>query len=156
MHRTEPGWHVFVDHKDRFCFEYPPQYQVAPPKFGANVSHGLASEFLGRLTTKPSPALTAVSDDPKDATIGVFAYGTQFRPNAQDRDHAPEHIHAAHEEFYYYGRGGGGVDYPDSFYFGLRGQTSSSEFIGPYTQSNIPDADTKDIEPKVLASFRHF
>jgi hypothetical protein len=69
---------------------------------------------------------------------------------------SPTLIHAAQAEFYYYGPGGGGVDYPDAYYFGLRGRTFSIDFFGPYTGDKTPAAVTKQIEPKVLASFRPF
>jgi hypothetical protein len=118
-HPTQPGWHVFVDNKDRFCFEYPPQYQVAPPVVAPGVTRSAATEFLGRSTTKPGPAELSVADDEGNATIDVFAYGTPFRPLLLDFAPTgwygipPRPVHTGHGEFYYYGPGGG-VDYPDA------------------------------------------
>ena len=139
LHPTQPGWHVFVENKNRFCFEYPSQYQVAPTVFASGVTTGAATEFLGRLATKPGPEELAVADDEANATIDVFAYGTPFRSDALTRfaptgmdDIPPKPIHTAHEEFYYYGAGGGVVDYPDAYYFELQGKTFSIHFIGPY------------------------
>jgi hypothetical protein len=163
LHPTRTGWHVFVDHQDRFCFEYPPKYHAAPTVFAPGVSAGNATRFIGRLTTAPSPSEVATADDPKAATINVFAFGTPFRPEeltqrapTGQQDSPPQRIHAAYGEFYYYGRGGGGVNYPDVFYFGIRGRTFSIDFVGPYSESNIPDPETKRIEPEVLASFHSF
>ena len=163
LHATRTGWHVFVDHQDRFCFEYPPKYHVAPAVFAPGVSTGNATRFIGRLTTVPSPSEVAPGDDLKAATVNVFAYGMPFRPEdltkrapTGDQDSPPKRIHAAHGEFYYYGRGGGGLDYPDVFYFGSRGRTFSIDFVGPYSQGNTPDRETKRIEPEVLASFHSF
>jgi hypothetical protein len=68
----------------------------------------------------------------------------------------PQPIHEAHGEFYYYGAGGGGVDYPDTFIFGLRGRSFSIDFWGPYSGDKTPATETKTLEPKVLASFRSF
>ena len=160
-HRTQPGWHVFVDNKYRFCFEHPSRYQVAPAVFASGLSTGTGTEFLGRLTIKPGP--TALGGDEDNASIFVFAYGTPFRPDALTRfaptgldDTPPTPIHTAHGDFYCYGPGGGGVGYPDAYYFGLRGLTFSIQFSGPYTDNKTPAAVTKQIEPKVLASFRRF
>jgi hypothetical protein len=160
---TRTGWHVFVDHQDRFCFEYPPKYHAVPTVFAPVGSIGHATRFIGRLTTAVSPSEVATEDDPKAATINVFGFGTPFRPGdltkrapTGDQDSPPQRIHAAHGEFYYYGRGGGGVNYPDVFYFGIRGRTFSIDFVGPYSESNIPDRETKRIEPEVLASFHTF
>lgn len=162
--RSRTGWHVFVDHKDRFCFAYPPKYHVAPAVVAPGVSKGSATEFIARLTTKPSPSQGATAEDPNTATIDVLAYGiplrpddlTRFAPNGYE-DIPPRHIHAAHAEFYYYGAGGGGTDYPDVFYFGIRGRTFAIEFVGPYSQrGKSPDTETTAIEPEVLASFRSF
>lgn len=162
-HPTKRGWHVFADHRDRFCFEYPPQYRSAPPVFAPGVSMGLASRFIGRLTTNPSPDEEASVEDPKAASIDVFAYGIPFRPEnlarfapTGDQENPPQRVHAAHGDFYYYGRGGGGVDYSDDFYFGHRGRTFSIKFVGPFTRSNIPDPETKKLEPEVLATFHSF
>jgi hypothetical protein len=163
LHPTRTGWHVFVDHQDRFCFEYPPKYHVAPTVFAPGVSTGNTTRFIGRLTTAPSPSEVAIADDPEAATINVFAYGMPFRPEdltkrapTGEEDSPPQHIHAAHGEFYYYGGGGGGVLYPDVFYFGIRGRTFSIEFFGPYSGGKTPDPETKRIEPEVLASFHSF
>jgi hypothetical protein len=46
VHPTRSGWHVFVDHEDRFCFEYPPKYGVAPAVFAPGVSTGRATRFI--------------------------------------------------------------------------------------------------------------
>lgn len=166
-HPTHPGWHVFVDHKDRFCFEYPPKYKPAPTVWAPDVSHGLATEFLGRLTTKPTPMEGA--SEPDVAAIYIFGFQIPFQPDSLtkfaptgDEDNPPKHIHAAHKDFYYYGAGGGGVFYPDAFYFGLNSQLFSIDFEGPYTcpqpycALKSPNATTQKIEPQVLASFRSF
>jgi hypothetical protein len=162
LYPTQTGWHVFVDYQDRFCFEYPPQYRAAPAVFAPGVSTG-SGRFVGRLTTKPSPAVVPSASDDEAASILIFAYGSPFRPKDLTKfaptgleETPPQPIHAPHGEFYYYGAGGGGVDYPDSFYFGLRGRLFSIEFLGPYSGDKTPAPETKRIEPKVLASFRSF
>jgi hypothetical protein len=59
----------------------------------------------------------SVADDEDNATINVIAHGTPFRrsglaafaPTGME-DIPPKLIHTTHEDFYYYGPGGG-VDY---------------------------------------------
>jgi hypothetical protein len=138
-----------------------PQDSSAVVASGA--STGTATEVLGRLAAKPGPAQLALAFDEANATIDVLAYGTPFRPGGLTRfaptgieDFQPKPIHTAHGEFYYYGAGGGGVDYPDAYYFGLHGKTFSIHFIGPYDGDKTPAAVTRQIEPKLLASFRRF
>ncbi|MGA2348081.1 MAG: hypothetical protein ABSF93_18875 [Candidatus Sulfotelmatobacter sp.] len=58
--------------------------------------------------------------------------------------------------FYYNGPGGGGVDYSDDYLFNLRGRLLHIEFDGPYMNGNHPPPNVKELEPKVLATFRTF
>ena len=105
----------------------------------------------------------AVADDEDNATINVIAHGKPFHradlrafaPTGLE-DIPPKTIHNEHEEFYYYGPGGGGVDYPDSYYFEVNRSLFSFEFIGPYAGDKTPIPATKQIESKLLASFRRF
>jgi hypothetical protein len=105
----------------------------------------------------------AVADDEENAAIDVIAYGRPFRPSELTgfaptgmQDIPPRRIQTPHLDFYYYGAGGGGVDYPDAFYFGLRGRMFAVFFWGPYKGDKSPDAETKAIEPLVLASLRQY
>jgi hypothetical protein len=162
-HPAKPGWKVFVDARNKFCFEYPPKYRAAPPVAAPGTSLGLASRFLARLTTKPTPRLGAGDDDVTVAEIEVFAYSEPFHPESLAKfaptgmeDSPAKRIHEPYEDFYYYGAGGGGVNYPDVYYFGMSGRMFSIEFDGPYRYDKTPDEVTKRIEPQVLASFRRF
>jgi hypothetical protein len=57
--------------------------------------------------------------------------------------------------FYYYGRGGGGVAYPDEYFYNLDGNILAIAFDGPYpAHDNSPTAKTKEMEKKILGSFR--
>jgi hypothetical protein len=56
--------------------------------------------------------------------------------------------------FYYYGRGGGGVAYPDVYYFNVDGHALRIVFDGPYRDSNSPTDKTRAIEKVILSSFR--
>jgi hypothetical protein len=55
--------------------------------------------------------------------------------------------------FYYIGAGGGGVNYPDTFFYNLHGRILVIEFNGPYpTDSKSPSDETKAIEKLVLGA----
>ncbi|HTX42332.1 MAG TPA: hypothetical protein VMD25_10925 [Acidobacteriaceae bacterium] len=159
LHPTRRGWHVFVDYRDGFCFEYPHKYRIAPAVFSPGYMPDPKIRFIGRLTTKPS---SNEPDNPHVAEIDVYDEGYPFRLKDLiqfwpiDEDNAPPLVHAAHADFYYCGPGGGGVSYPDDYFFGARGRTFSISFDGPYKGDRTPDAETKRIEPEVLASFRTF
>lgn len=57
--------------------------------------------------------------------------------------------------FYWYGPGGGGVTYPDTFLYDLNGRILVIEFDGPYpSDSKSPSEETKSFERVVLQSFR--
>lgn len=56
--------------------------------------------------------------------------------------------------FYYYGPGGGGVAYPDMYYFNLDGRALRIVFDGPYSgDSKSPSEETQAIEKLMLSSF---
>lgn len=160
---TQPNWQVFVDERDRFCFEYPPKYKVAPTVAAPGIGSVPSDQWIARLATNPRPMVISVAEDEDNAAIDVVANGTRFRPSELTRfaptglqDVMPKLIHSGNTDFYFYGPGGGGVDYPDAYYFALRGKTFSLLFWGPYKGDKGPAAETRAIEPLVLASVRRF
>jgi hypothetical protein len=71
----------------------------------------------------------------------------------------PEPLQVNGETFYYYGPGGGGVSYPDQYFFNLKGKTLYISFDGPYAHEKGekgPSYETKQMEIQMLASFRTF
>jgi len=70
-------------------------------------------------------------------------------------DEQPTMIEVGKNVFYYYGRGGGGVSYPDEYFYDLNGNILEISFDGPYASNdNSPTAETKVLERKVLETFR--
>jgi hypothetical protein len=67
----------------------------------------------------------------------------------------PEPRQAGTKTFYYYGPGGGGAEYPDQYFFDLKGKTLLIAFDGPY-DDKTPSQETKEIEQTVLQTFRTF
>lgn len=72
-------------------------------------------------------------------------------------DYPPEERTVGPNTVYYYGPGGGGVEYPDRFFFNVKGKTLTFLFDGPYDDgSKTPDESTKRLEPIILETLRTF
>jgi hypothetical protein len=103
-----------------------------------------------------------LKDKKADANIGVCVLDEDFRAAALVRmaptgnESPPEPIRIGKNTFYYYGPGGGGVSYPDVYYFNLRGKILLIDFDGPYENDKTPTPETKQMEQKVLTSFQEF
>lgn len=67
---------------------------------------------------------------------------------------APVTFRVGGNTFYYFGTGGGGVPYPDTFLYDLNGRILVIEFDGPYPEGKSPSVETRGIEKVVLQSFR--
>jgi hypothetical protein len=85
-----------------------------------------------------------------------FRTDTLVRMAPTGIDSPPEPFQIGKDTFYYYGPGGGGVTYPDVYYFNLRGKILATGFDGPYENSKTPTPETKQMEQKVLKSFQEF
>jgi hypothetical protein len=65
----------------------------------------------------------------------------------------PALIKVKDREFYYYGAGGGGVHYPDRYYWGDQYGTFVITFDGPYPEtSKQPGPRMKEMEMQILRS----
>jgi hypothetical protein len=85
--RTRTGWHVFVDDQDRFCFEYPREYHVAPTVFAPGVSTGDATRFIGRSRRRPRqvsvPAHTTRKMRRSTHLLTEYLFDWKISPNAR-------------------------------------------------------------------------
>jgi hypothetical protein len=149
---AQPGWLTFTDQAHRFCFQYPPLYRRHKPERNAFLRPG--SKVLGFFANGRSKwlhsAITVIFSNEVFDLKRIVTYA----PNGVT---ALEPVQVGSFTFYYWGPGGGGVEYPDVYFFDLHGNTLSLGFDGPYTErSKSPDQQTKQIERKVLASFRTF
>jgi hypothetical protein len=154
-----PGWHTFTDRVHRFCFQYPPLYRSQKPAPKRYLRPG--SKLLLFLANGERPEFT------KDGRWLAASISVIFSTEAFDLErivtYAPngviklDPVQVGSYTFYYWGPGGGGVEYPDDYFFNLHGRTLWLGFDGPYTErSKSPDGTTRQIEKKVLASFRTF
>lgn len=69
----------------------------------------------------------------------------------------PHKMQVGKHTFFFYGAGGGGVAYPDQYFYDLNGLTLEVKFDGPYPPFHkSPSEETRQVEKKVLKSFRVF
>jgi hypothetical protein len=69
----------------------------------------------------------------------------------------PHQVQIGKLTFFYYGTGGGGTTYPDDYLYNLNGSILEISFDGPYPpKSKSPSEETRQMEKKVLESFRVF
>ncbi|MGA2369909.1 MAG: hypothetical protein ABSG11_04520 [Candidatus Korobacteraceae bacterium] len=155
------GWKTYINEKYRFCVSYPPVYApIAEPwleKYtetpdNSRETRKLAQEnryFLLEDTQESGALLSIVvtsdtfdlQDLAKSAPTGV-----EGPPGPKVFDN---------QVFYYYGAGGGGVNYADRFFYDLRSRTLIVAF-GPPSDNNVTSERTRKVEPQILATFRTF
>jgi hypothetical protein len=155
---SEKGWVEFVDQTNRFCFWYPPKYNRKAAD-AVSVHWPTDRHILASLIS--SEPLHAHSDDKEPATIEIYVVAGVFSlkrlisdaPTGYDTPPTPKHFGA--NVFYYYGPGGGGVAYPDKYYFNLRGRALQIVFDGTYPgDGKSPNAETRAVEKVILSSFK--
>jgi hypothetical protein len=153
----EKGWGQFLDDTHCFCFWYPPSYKRAATVH----EYGFSKDGLLLATLSSSVQREAFSSDREPAVVQVGLLSGAFdlqklireAPTGYDTPPAPQRFGA--NVFYYYGRGGGGVAYPDMYYFNLNGRALRIVFDGPYRGgSNSPTEQIQAVEKGILSSFR--
>ena len=96
-----------------------------------------------------------------DASISVLS--TKINFDLQDikqrfaptgNEDLPEQVIAKQNIFYFYGSGGGGVSYPDNYFYNLNGKILIISFDGPYVSDKTPSDETKQLESQILSSFK--
>jgi hypothetical protein len=137
------GWRVYIDRNNRFCFRYPTSY--------VPVSHPKANCRGPKLEDRKGGANIGICVPGEDFDLMAIA---KMAPTGIDSPPEPRVI--GENTFYYYGPGGGGVSYPDGYYYNLRGKSLVIDFDGPYANDKTPTDEAKRMEQKVLATFRRF
>jgi hypothetical protein len=135
------GWHTYVDRIHGFCFRYPSSYKRIPS----------AKQQIIKFKSLHSDAYIFVWFENKPFDLQRFV---KSAPTGYDSPPSP--VQVGEYTFYYYGPGGGGVSYPDAYFFNLLGKTLYITFDGPYINDKTPSAETKKLERELLATFRLF
>jgi hypothetical protein len=97
----------------------------------------------------------------QDAYLYICLDKRPFNMNRLRHDYSPTGLEDTNPvkkrfgnfNFYYYGPGGGGVDYPDQYFLNLNGSIVIFLFAGPYVNDKTPPEATKRMEARMLASF---
>jgi hypothetical protein len=72
-------------------------------------------------------------------------------------DAPPMPVQVGHGTFYFYGAGGGGVNYPDLYFIQIKGHFLNIQFDGPYPDGyKSPSEEMQKLEPQILATFRTY
>ena len=157
--QTPPGWKTYVNRVHGFSFSYPPIYVLirrphTERYFGEDMDKAAAEGRWVRLIHQGSYG--TIDFLLKRDRFDLDSFETKYAPTG-DED-PPRAVQEGSNTFYQYGAGGGGVAYPDQFFFSLRGKTLYIKVDGPYSPSteNTTTDETKKIESRMLASFRTF
>jgi hypothetical protein len=120
--------------------------------------------FLGNLMLNSLPPGTHGGPVNNEAGIGFVSISKDFSvkqmqtccaPTGLD-DIPPATVRLGKRVFYFYGQGGGGVDYPDQYLMELNGKILSIQFGGPWKDSKSPIEETKRLETKILSTLQTF
>lgn len=159
---TPSGWKTYVNEKYRFCFSYPPIYTPVDEPWGPKYSDD--PQYSRQLQKAAEEWRLSRLDDAQEAgdsvivQIGTEPFDLQglvkCAPTGEESPPQPSEIRG--RTFYYYGPGGGGVCYPDQFFYNLRGKTLTISFTGPCVDDKTPSPQTKVIEQEMLATFRPY
>lgn len=168
------GWKTYVNRVHGFCISYPPIYKQRTPPFLFTDSSRYAAYLRKAADDGRVLVLERIGD--KDVTIlvrldekldrsapiqafGLFDLHSFIKAAPTGVESPPEPLQVGGEKFYYYGPGGGGVDYADQYFFNLKGKTLYISFDGPYgsdAHEKGPSYETKQMEIQMLSSFRKF
>lgn len=142
LQKVRKGWQTYVNREHRFCVNIPFSYKRVnnPPTYDL---------FRFKLLSSDATISVSFSDEPFDLQSFVKNAPTGV-------DSPPEPFQAGQNTFYYYGPGGGGVTYPDGFFFDLRGKVLVIAFDGPYIHDKTPSPETKKLETEILATVSTF
>lgn len=149
------GSRPYVNRTLGFQISYPANYR----------NKNLPCDLARFLAVRGSQSLLYVSSGVgrNEGNISVVVDKRPFSMKALQLDYAhtgweaPDQIEVGKFKFYYYGAGGGGVTYPDDYFYDLNGQVLLIRFDGPYPPNHkTPSDETKQMEKTVLGSFRTF
>jgi hypothetical protein len=155
------GWIVYIDRIHGFCFSYPPVYTPSAKSWFEYKDDPVYSQTL-RKAVGEGRLLRLQHKKFEDASIWVWLQPTRFdlesfiKGAPTGSESPPEPMKIGDYTFYYYGPGGGGVCYADGYFFNLRGKTLTIDFDGPCRNDKTPTLETKEIERRLLATFRTF
>ncbi len=138
-------WLTYTNTEFGFTFQYPLEYSKTDGSKG--------SGFQNLITLQRTKPLGFISVTLVHSPFSLNSIRTKYAPTGNEN--LPKSLTIEQNTFYYYGLGGGGVAYPDQYFFNFNGQISLIAFQGPDDPGhNTPNAATKIIEAQLLSTFK--
>jgi hypothetical protein len=146
-------WRKYVNSSCGFSFWYPEPYMPVPlpaPNEGDEFRHYERLLLLERWDDRDARMWVSLDVHP----FSLHNLWQFHGPTGYDEDTSPPLIRIGPHAFYFYGPGGGGAQYPDSYFVNLKGKILEFAFDGPYEDNKSPSGETPELEPKILKTFR--
>lgn len=138
-------WKTYRNEEYGFEIKYPNVYAQS-----SECSKSLTEICL--VNIKHLNADASISIQFMDKNFNLKDIKQRFAPTGNEN--LPEQIIAGQNIFYFYGAGGGGVSYPDNYFYNLNGKILIISFNGPYVSDKTPSDETKKLEPQILSTFK--
>jgi hypothetical protein len=149
-------WHKYINQEYGFSFWYPDTYKpipLPPPDNGEKYRYYQYEEKrLLLLQRRDNPeAKIRITIDIRPFNLHVLAQ--THSPTGYDPDWIPLAHRIGTHDFYFYGAGSGGVEYPDQHFVNVKGKTLEFVFDGP-DRGKSPSEETSKLEQEILRSLR--
>lgn len=141
------NWKTYTNKKYNFSIKYPNFYQENTTLQSPN---------------NPGLDLVGFKNPESNATFHIYYNQSQFTldflkkyaPTGSENITPTQRIFGQNT-FYYYGAGGGGVNYDDRFFYNLNDKILILDFNGPYGDNgNLPSKQVQLFESQILPTFK--
>jgi|GEM_PF-4901117 hypothetical protein len=139
------NWKTYSNSDYGFSFTYPQTYVSTPINF---MSLKGQTVLLNLTYTEAHANFRLIAED----KFNLSDIQKRFAPTGVTK--APASMTFGQNIFYYYGPGGGGVSYPDQYFFNLNGKLLIFIFDGPYDNDKTPSPAAKQTEGQILATLQ--
>jgi hypothetical protein len=146
-------WHTYVNKSYGFSISYPDPYRpvpLPPPDEGDKYRTWDKRLLLLQRSDDPDGKIWVILDQ---RPFSLKTISNFHAPTGYDEDDPPPKRTIGQYTFYFYGAGGGGAEYPDSYFVEFKGKILDIYFDGPYDEKS-PNQETAALEPLILKTFR--